>query len=73
MDDVPQPTKHDVEGWVAKHRTEGELRWALTVGNAAIKSLLHPDSVDDPYELAVWRARMPLLKAKALLLGVSLS
>lgn len=62
--------EHEVTAWVAKHNTTPEVRWALVQAKLCIDSLAGDDYINDPYELAVWRARQPLLKAKALLLGI---
>lgn len=62
--------EHEVVRWCDKHNTIPEVRWALTQANICIDSLAGDDYINDPYELAVWQARLPLLKAKALLLGI---
>lgn len=64
--------EHEVVRWLAKHNTIPEVRWAFVQANACITTLTVPHGINDPYELAVWQARLPLLKAKALLLGVSM-
>jgi len=62
--------EREVTAWIAKHNTIPEVRWALTHAHACINTLTGDNCVNDPYELAVWQARLPLLKAKALLLGI---
>lgn len=64
--------QREVHAWVDKHNTVPEVRWAIVYAHASIESLTKPDGIDDPYELAVWQARLPLIKTKALILGTQL-
>lgn len=61
---------HEVLRWVDKHTTPVEIKWAIHMANASINTLTAPFGIIDDYELAVWRARLPLLRTKALLLGL---
>lgn len=63
--------ERDVKGWCAKHITEPEVRWALAQARTCITLMSRLNGIVDPYELAVWRARLPILKTKALLLGIA--
>lgn len=64
--------QREVHAWVDMHDTAPEVRWAITYAHAAIASLTKPGGIDDPHELAVWQARLPLIKTKALIMGVQL-
>ena len=63
--------EQEVVKWCDKHNTIPEVTWAISQAHGCINTLKNNIYANDPYELAVWQARLPILKAKALLLGIT--
>ena len=63
--------EQEVVRWCDKHNTIREVSWAIAQTKACINTLEGDIYVNDPYALAVWHARLSILKAKALLLGIT--
>lgn len=69
-----QHSQRDLQQWLDKHRTPDEVTWAIAHTLACIDSLTDPryGQHRDEWELALHRARLSALRAKALVMGISI-